>query len=313
MFQDGEYAHIAQKIFINFVHFAVRFGLVWAYIECKRKTQGKPNGLQIAQVFPFNFVHFAVRFGLVLAYMVCKQKTPGGVHMAKKNNYVDVDGAQYLLKKSKYCVNESPVHVSDSMSGKMSGIPSISTSCLVNPICLARMKNGDSVCSKCFAETTLKRYTACGEATESNFHLLNHSVLGDSLIPMFGNVSIARIESFGDVASETQAHNYWKIITANPLVRFAWFSKNMKIIEPVFNRYGKPHNVVMIESSPRLNEEIKPSSWIVDKVFTVFTADYVKAHNIEINCGARCCATCRRCYRFDTEKSVKELLKGRKK
>ena len=81
----------------------------------------------------------------------------------KPVNYTTVNGERLPLFKSRYTSNLSPVHVSDYMSGKMEGIPSISTSCLENPICRARMENGESVCSHCFAAATLDRYTAAGE------------------------------------------------------------------------------------------------------------------------------------------------------
>lgn len=229
--------------------------------------------------------------------------------MPKTKKFIVVNGKQYLLKKSKYAINESPLHVSDDMSGKMSGIPSVSTSCLVNPICKARMKQGDSICAHCFAETTLKRYTACGKAMESNFHLLNDSVLPLDLLPIFANVAIVRIESFGDVASVTQAINYANLCKVNPNVVFAWWSKNMSIIEKAFDIVGKPENVIMVESSEKLNVEKEKSSPIVDKVFTVYDEKTIAQKSVEINCGARCCATCRRCYRKDTEIVVNEKLK----
>ena len=224
--------------------------------------------------------------------------------MPKTKKFIVVNGKQYLLKKSKYAINESPLHVSDDMSGKMQGIPSVSTSCLVNPICKARMKQGDSICAHCFAETTLRRYTACGKAMESNFHLLNDSVLPLDLLPIFANVAIVRIESFGDVASVTQAINYANLCKVNPNVMFAWWSKNMNIIKTAFDKVGKPSNVIMVESAPMLDTEIEPSNEYVDKTFTVYTHDHG-----QINCGKRSCLGCRGCYRWDTEKSRKELLK----
>ena len=226
--------------------------------------------------------------------------------MAKKE-YITVCGRLYLLKKSKFAKRKtkSPVHVSDGMSGKMDGIPSISTSCLCNPICKARMRNGNSICSKCFAVGTINHYTNLGKALESNFHLLNDSVLPLDLLPKFKkDVEIVRIESFGDVASVTQAVNYANICKLNPHVTFAWWSKNMKICKTAFDIVGKPDNVIMVESAPIMDAEIQPSCDIVDKTFTVYTED-----NGNINCGKRSCMTCRRCYRKDTERSVKELLK----
>lgn len=218
---------------------------------------------------------------------------------------VFINGKEYAVKKSKFCINESPVHVSDSMSGKMAGIPSISSSCLCNPICIQRMKDGNSVCAHCFAEATLTRYKAAGAAMESNYNLLTDSVLPLELLPVFCNVSIARIESFGDIANVTHAINYANICKVNSNVRFAWWTKNAAILKKAFDIVGKPENVVIIESAPKLDTEITASNEYIDKTFTVYT----KADPAFINCGARCCATCRRCYSFDTEKAVHELLK----
>lgn len=222
---------------------------------------------------------------------------------------ITVNGKAYTLKKSKFCVNYSPVCVSDYMSGKMSGIPSISTSCLVNPICQKRMKDGESICAHCFAEATLSRYKAAGQNAESNYHLLTESVLPLEMLPVFCNVALVRIESFGDVANVTQAINYANICKVNPSVHFAWWSKNMSIIKKAFDIVGKPQNVIMVESSEKLNVAKAPSTEYVDKVFTVYDAKTIESENININCGARCCATCRRCYSAETEKVVSEKLK----
>lgn len=222
---------------------------------------------------------------------------------------IEINGRTYNLKKSKYCINASPIHISDSMSGKMSGIPSISTSCLCNPICLKRMQDGNSICSHCFAYATLNRYKAASQAMESNYHLLTESVLPPELLPIFANVAIVRIESFGDVANKTQAVNYLNIIKANPNVIFAWWSKNMVIIKSAIDEVGKPENLILVESSEKLNKVKVASNGYVDKVFTVYDEKTITNKGINVNCGARCCATCRRCYNKDTETTISEKLK----
>lgn len=222
---------------------------------------------------------------------------------------IEISGRTYNLKKSKYCINSSPIHISDSMSGKMSGIPSISTSCLCNPICLKRMQDGDSICSHCFAQATLNRYTNASKAMQSNYYLLTESILPLDLLPIFANVAIVRIESFGDVANKTQAVNYLNIIKANPNVIFAWWSKNMAIIKSAIDEIGKPKNVVFVESSEKLNNAKIASFGFVDKVFTVYDEKAITENNVNINCGARCCATCRRCYNKNTESVISEKLK----
>lgn len=65
----------------------------------------------------------------------------------------------------------------------------------------------------------------------------------------------------------------------------------------------------MVESSEKLNHAKQASNAYVDKVFTVYDEKTILAENININCGARCCATCRRCYSKETEKVISEKLK----
>ena len=125
-----------------------------------------------------------------------------------KKEYITLNGRTYEMKKSDFATNKSPVHVSDNMTGKMHGFPSVSTSCLVNPICKERVKNKESVCSHCFAVATQNHYKALRTATENNFYLLQ-DILPLDLLPRFKDtVKQARIESFGDVASVNQAINY---------------------------------------------------------------------------------------------------------
>ena len=227
--------------------------------------------------------------------------------MASEKTFFEIDGKTYLQKHSKFAMpkTKSPIHVSDNMSGKMFGIPSISTSCVCNPICIARQKQGNSICAHCFAVGTIKHYSSLGKALASNFELLNAVELPKEQLPIFKpSVEIVRIESFGDIASETQAVNYTNIIKRNPHAMFGWWSKNMNIIKPVFDTLGKPSNVVMIESSPLIDVECAPSNEYVDKTFTVYSYD-----GSHINCGKRSCMGCRRCYKKSTEKSVKEFLK----
>ena len=213
------------------------------------------------------------------------------------------------LYKSKFTVNESPVYVYDYMSGKMEGIPSISTSCLDNPICQARMRDGDSVCAKCIAAATLARYDKCHEHCLDNLHLLMSAVLDKSLLPRFANVCGVRIESFGDVGNVTHAINYANIAYENPRQTFAWWTKNANIVGAAFDIVGKPSNVILIESSEKLNEEKKPSNKYVDKVFTVYEKAYIIEHGLDINCGGRKCLSCWRCYQKNTEDRIHEQLK----
>lgn len=59
----------------------------------------------------------------------------------------------------------------------------------------------------------------------------------------------------------------------------------------------KPSNLQIIQSTLKVNDspdEVK--YWFIDKVFTVFDEEYIEENNVIINCGARSCRTCKRCY-----------------
>ena len=79
--------------------------------------------------------------------------------------------------------------------------------------------------------------------------------------------------------------------------------------------YAKPENFKLVLSSQYINVKAdipKEYAYLVDAVFTVYTKEFAKLHNITINCGARACLSCLRCYKdFETGKvkEVNELLK----
>lgn len=240
--------------------------------------------------------------------------------MSKKSESktVIIGGVEYPLVKSKFASNVSPIRVSDNMTGKMEGIPSISTSCLENPRCIARMKNGEAVCAHCFAEATLNRFKGAGLNAASNYRLLNSEVLPLEMLPRFRNVAIVRIESFGDVASVTQVINYINIVKVNPRVMFAAWTKNADLWNAAIKEVGKPRNLSLVYSSFKLNKPAEAREYFTsdgannfDHIFTVFdketAAGYGKGF---ITCGARDCATCRRCYQKRAKDfSVREQLK----
>ena len=49
--------------------------------------------------------------------------------------------------------------------------------------------------------------------------------------------------------------------------------------------------------------------WFVDHVFTVYTKEYIKENNIDVNCGSKNCLGCQLCYNKDTEFHIREQLK----
>lgn len=232
--------------------------------------------------------------------------------MSKTKKVVSVDGELFALRKSIYTVNLSPVHVADAMTGKMHDIPAVGTACVCNPICIERMKNGEAICSHCFAETLFKCKPSCLDAYMSNYKLLSEHLLSDDLIPVFkpyvNEKNMVRIENFGDVGTVIHALNYLNMIRLNPHIHFAWWTKNPEIIRKALALFGeKPENVKIVYSSFKLDTPepaVMERYPFLDSNFTVYR---LPSGDPRITCGARDCLACGRCYLSDARETAEAL------
>lgn len=202
------------------------------------------------------------------------------------------------------------IHFTLNHTGKMYGMASLSTSVVENPICAKRAKVKGSICEKCFANNMFKMY---GESFRDCFKK-NTEVLTTTIIPVRDwpiiNYRIFRLEAFGDLQNSIQVENYFNFCKRNPGTTFALWTKNPYFIyEAIRNGNSKPKNLIIIQSSCFINKEDKKSFGFIDKVFTVYSKPYIKENNISINCGARNCLECGRCYSKRTSSEVREQLK----
>lgn len=194
------------------------------------------------------------------------------------------------------------------MSGKMAGVNCLSTSNLVNPFCAARKNNPDMICSKCYADSTCKRYHKLQDNMLTNTAILTTRLFEIDEMPTI-NAAIFRFEAFGDLINATQCRNYFRLCKANPAVHFALWTKNPGIVrQAIAAGENKPENLVILLSSAKIGERVNPAKWdFIDKTFTVYRKNEMPPE--VINCGARCCLTCQRCYHKETESNIREYLK----
>lgn len=185
-------------------------------------------------------------------------------------------------------------------NAKMADICSLNTAVSTNKYCQNRAKNENTICSKCFAVSLEKVYKNMNAAYIKNTEILTAGILPDSVIPTIETKSgLFRFEAFGDLNNWVQAANYIKIATFNPQIKFALWTKNPLLLRAAINNgYSIPANLQIIYSSPLLNTVVNPCKNFpfIDKVFTVYTKEYAQQNGVIINCGARSCATCRKCY-----------------
>lgn len=204
------------------------------------------------------------------------------------------------------------VHYTTGHTGKMEGLQSLSTSVALNPHCIKRQSNGNSICSKCFAAVLAKRYQGLNKCLSSNTEILTASVLPFEVLPLIP-VKYFRFEAFGDIINANQIINYFNIARKNPDTLCALWTKNPHIVaRAIAAGHEKPANLQIVLSSPLINRPIKSTKYdFIDKIFTVYDKEGAKAVNI--NCGARSCLACGRCYRPNPAgvavQYVNELLK----
>lgn len=201
--------------------------------------------------------------------------------------------------------------------GKLEGIPSLSTWYLSNPYCIARMAIHEAICHKCYVTDTAHHY---GKVFVEKFKR-NHNILTETILDVVPDLSRCkakyyRLESFGDICTLVQIINYVNIVKANPSKTFTLFTKNAFLLSWAFNekQIVKPSNLIIVYSSHMINESQSaifrdPLYWFIDKVFTVYTEDYIKEHDIDINCGARSCLSCLKCYSKYSSSILREKLK----
>lgn len=203
------------------------------------------------------------------------------------------------------------LYICTNHTGKMKGMNSLSSSPVKNPICMERAKDIRSICHECYSMAMNAAYSALAALLEKNTDILTKHIIPVEYWPMV-NTLFFRLESFGDVQNTIQVNNYCNFAERNPHCNFAVWTKNIAFYDMVFKTRKKPENLIIIFSSHYLNTEAVIDRFpFVDKVFTVYTAEYAIENKIKITCGGRKCIDCLRCYtKTDKVEYVNELLKA---
>lgn len=209
------------------------------------------------------------------------------------------------------------IKITDRHTGKMQGMFSLSTACTRNKYCIQRAADPATICSACFAGRMFDNpfYAATLAAMEGNTDILTRSIIPIDAWPVL-NIRVFRLESFGDLNNEIQFQNYVNFCKRNPGTTFALWTKNPGIIErAIKDGTKKPRNLMIVYSSPFINKPVNMDRYrkqfpFIDKFFTVYSDEKTAATaGAAINCGARNCLECCRCYSKRTGPAVNELLK----
>lgn len=202
--------------------------------------------------------------------------------------------------------------VSTNLRGKMTGMTVITSACTNNPHCEKLAKIDGAICQHCYAQRSLSYMKGPREAYVKNGILLSSGIIPKEELP-YVNAEFCRLESHGDLINETHLENYVNLCKKNRHCRFSLWTKQWHIVENYFATRKAPKNLTIIFSSLMVNKQMDIQKYkdmgLKCKVFTVYDKKYLKENkDVVINCGARSCITCQKCY-TSKEEVINEIQK----
>lgn len=208
-----------------------------------------------------------------------------------------------------------------SMKAKLEFLHSFNTYCAMNARCIARHAAGETICKKCYSFTLTAIYDGLQRKLIQATFLFCNEIIKPEDMPILDNTEYERLESFGDLNNRIHAINFINLCIRNKKTRFVLWTKNPDIIYNAYLETGyKPQNMTLIYSSPKINiidrsvigKYIINGKDMIDRIFTVFTAEYAILNNIAIHCIDSHCMTCKRCYKGNAY-YVNEIVKIQQK
>lgn len=198
------------------------------------------------------------------------------------------------------------VHVSKLM-GKLEGFPGIGTNTLTNEFCSKMHKKGKGIiCSYCYSFATLesKRWPSLEKALERN-KILYQRALKDSEIPRFTH-RFVRFNQHGELHNRMHVLNLWTICAYNPETTFALWTKRPGLVQATIEMYGKPDNLKLVYSNPKVDSIKTSPPQYFDKVFNNVNKGYAEDQE---NCTGQKCKDCLLCYISNDVTTIVERIK----
>lgn len=181
-------------------------------------------------------------------------------------------------------------HITTKHTGKMENMQSLSSA--NPPSCFERAAKKQGPCGACYDLLMKKRYKNLNAAHAKNSDAMINVLLPTAALPRV-NAAYFRLNAGGELWNVTHAVNMLRIARHNPHTSFALWTHEPKLVIEAIKKEGKPSNIKLIYSSQNFNKRDRLPRYF-DKVFTVYTKE--EATSVEINCGARKCFDCLKCY-----------------
>ena len=203
-------------------------------------------------------------------------------------------------------------------SGKIEDLFSCDSSCHGCEFCrimrAAAANNPLHICGYCYDFAQENRWECVKNRHELNLKIMSSVEFTEAELQILPIGFICRFNSSGDIENEIHANNYRKIAVSHSSVKFGFWAKNVRAVENVFDKYGKPENVVFIQSSPLIGIPAKRSKY-ADYVFTVYPDEetlQAALQNGAAECNGKKCKECGfKCYlgTWQNGANIAELLR----
>ena len=189
------------------------------------------------------------------------------------------------------------------MSGKMEGIPALNTDTTTNKFCIAKSKDVNSICNKCYSWNMLTTFRKNAVPRfQLNSKILSERILDmNELVRPSGNN--VRFNAHGELINTNHAQNLVNYALFYPKVTFTLWTKKKSFIRSFFDKCKKPKNLILIYSNEIVGIVYKSVPKHFDKVFNVVNSDLPS-----VNCIGKC-IDCMMCYTQEnrTEQIIEKI------
>ena len=191
-------------------------------------------------------------------------------------------------------------------SGKIEGTMSFDSTATNCEFCQAMREaaknNPFHICGYCYDYAQEHGYKGVNVLNRHSLNMIIMSSVEFTIeeLATLSTAGINRINSSGDIPNIIYACNMIKLCFAHPFVRFGFWAKNTAAVIAACDKYGKPSNVKLVQSSPIINKPCKLTKYF-DVVFTVYSdkeaiTAAIAAGACECN-GKKCKACGYKCYK----------------
>jgi hypothetical protein len=189
------------------------------------------------------------------------------------------------------------------MTGKLKGFRAINTNTKTNPFCQGMQKT-NAICKYCYSERMLNGIRKnCEPAWQKNSEIFSSSLLENSEIPILKS-KVFRLSAHGELINGTHMENYNRIIAKNKRTFFGWWTKRIDLFKKNKQRF---ENVNYVYSNPKIDDLSPAVPKTFNKVFSVYTREFAKVNNIDINCKGASAGGCRKCMLCYTKNEVTHI------